>query len=295
MSRHDLLIISAVLIIIVGGAASALLLKPIGMSHETLAYWGFDEIQTPEAVGDHVAILGGKPPPTIVEGKYGKALSFDGENFLYTPISPDLYASEEITVEAWIQLKAFKEVEYNNVIVIAYRSGLEWQTTTRICGVAVTPDNTHGKGFLRGYVYTDKDHFNEIITTEPIIPLNEWVHVAFVRSTSTGMHLFVNGEEADVIVAYGVRNPKGKILMGTEIFFGHDAEIIIDEPRICDVALDPSHFLLTGPLGLSVSRTEIDIGPNLLLAVTIVAAAFAAAWLLRRVIQTWGMSSRLKE
>ncbi|MCX8178027.1 MAG: LamG domain-containing protein [Candidatus Bathyarchaeota archaeon] len=297
MSKLKLFTILGILVALLTAATTSLLtfLRPTAMEHGTLALWSFDKIQTPEEVGDHAAILGGMPPPAIVEGKYGKALSFDGRNFLYTPITSNLYASEEITIEAWIRLKAFKEVEYNNVVVIAYRSGLEWQTTTRICGIAVTPSIRQEKGFLRGYVYTDKDHFNEIMTMEPIVPLDEWVHVAFVRSLSTGMHLFVNGEEAEVTVTYGVRNPKGKILMGTEIFFGHDAEIVIDEPRICDVALDPSHFLLNGPFELAVSRTEIDIGPNLLLAVAIAAIAFAAAWLLRRAIQTWGMSSRIKE
>lgn len=264
-------------------------------SSETLALWHMDEIYTPEASGKDVfAILGGTPPPMLVEGKFGKALSFDGGNFLYVPMTSSLYAPEEVTLEAWIYVNSFKDVEYNNIIVIAYRAGLEWQSVTRICGMALTPSQYRERGFLRGYVYTDKDHFNEIMAIEPLIPLNQWVHVAFTRSLSTGMHLYVDGREVEVKVTQGVRNPRGNILMGTEIFFGHDAEIIIDEPRMCDIALDPSQFLLKGTLELAVSRTEIDIGSNLLLAITIAAVAFAAAWLLRRAIQTWGISSRSK-
>ncbi|MEM0314308.1 MAG: LamG-like jellyroll fold domain-containing protein, partial [Candidatus Bathyarchaeia archaeon] len=238
-------------------------------SSETLALWHMDEIYTSEASGkDTFAILGGNPPPTLVEGKFGKALSFDGENFLYVQMTPSLYAPEEVTLEAWIYINSFKDVEYNNIIAIAYRAGLEWQSVTRICGIALKPSQHPGKGFLRGYVYTDREHFNEIMTTEPLIPSNKWIHVAFTRSLSTGMHLYVDGKEVDVKVTQGVRNPRGNIIMGTEIFFGHDAEIIIDEPRMCDVALDPSQLLLKGTLELAVSRTEIDIGSNMLLAIT---------------------------
>lgn len=260
-------------------------------SSETLALWHMDEVYTPEATGkDNYAILGGTPPPILVEGKFGKALSFDGANFVYVPMTSSLYAPEEVTLEAWIYVKSFKDVEYNNIIVIAYRAGLEWQSVTRICGIALKPSQYHEKGFLKSYVYTDKEHLNEIMTTEPLIPLNRWVHVAFTRSLSSGMHLYVNGEEVEVNVVHGVQNPRGKILMGTEIFFGHDAEIIIDEPRICDVALDPSQFILKDTLELTVSHTEIDIGPNLMTAIIIAALIFAAAWLLRRIVQTWGMT-----
>jgi len=271
---------------------------------ETLAMWHLDEIYTPEAMDSgNNAFLGGIPPPELVEGKFGKALSFNGENFLYVPFSQGLYATarvtlytpEEVTLEAWIFLNGFKNVEYNNVIVIAFRAGLEWQTITRICGIAVTPSDDPNRGFLRGYVYTDKDHFNEIITVDPIIPLNVWVHVAFTRSLSTGMHLYVNGEEVNVRVVSGIRNPRGNIIRGTEIFLGHDAKIVIDEPRICDVALNPSQLLIENTLELAVSRTEIDIGPNLMWAIVMASVAFAIAWLLRRIIQTWGISSRFKE
>ncbi|MGB9959944.1 MAG: LamG-like jellyroll fold domain-containing protein [Candidatus Bathyarchaeales archaeon] len=272
--------------------ATAFAETPDKTNYETVALWHFDEIYTPDATDkDNNGILGGTPPPTLVEGKFGKALSFDGKNFLYVPFSPSLYTSKEITIEAWIYVNAFRNTTYNNIVVICYTAGLEWQTTTRICGIALTPSNTD-KGFLRGYVYTDKEHFNEIVTVEPVIPLKQWVHVAFTRSLVTGMHLYVNGEEKETRVEWGVQNPTGNILGATEIYFGHDAEVIIDEPRICDTALEPSQFIISNAPGMAVSRTEIDIGPNLMLAIIIAAIAFAVAWILRRAIQTWGISSK---
>jgi hypothetical protein len=267
---------------------------------ETIAMWHFDEIYTPDATDKgNIGILGGNSPPTTVEGKFGKALSFDGKNFLYVPFSPSLYTSKEITIEAWIYVNAFRNTTYNNILVICYSAGLEWQTATRICGIALTPSDTEKdkpqQGFLRGYVYTDKEHFNEIVTTEPVIPLNQWIHVAFTRNLVKGMRLYVNGEEKETTVTWGVQNPTGDILKGTEIYLGHDAELIIDEPRICDTALEPSQFIISNAPELAVSHTEIDIGPNLMLAIIVAAVAFALAWILRRVIQTWGLSSKSRE
>jgi len=192
----------------------------------TVALWDFDEVYTPDATGNNIGILGGSPTPTLVEGKVGKALSFDGNNFAYVPISPSLDIPTEITIEAWIYVKAFKNVTYNNIVVKCMRAGLEWQTTTRLCGLAVKaglPENGIAvpKGALSGFVFTDTGGFNEIVTTEPVISLNQWINVAFTRSLTTGTHIYVNGVEKNVKVIYGVQNPTGSIRNGTELYVGH--------------------------------------------------------------------------
>ena len=138
------------------------------------------------------------------------------------------------------------------------------------------------QGALRGYVATDTGGFNEIVTTEPVI-LNQWIQVAFTRSITTGMHIYVNSIEQNVTVTSGVQNPTGSIINGTELWFGHDAEVIIDEVRISNLAS-----------ALQIAAAEIEIGPNLLAAVIIVAVVFATAWLLRRAIQTWVIRSKSK-
>ena len=99
----------------------------------------------------------------------------------------------------------------------------------------------------------------------------------------TGMHIYVNGIEQNVKVTSGVQNPTGSIINGTELWFGHDAEVTIDEVRISNLAST-----------LQIAAAEIDIGPNLLAAVVIVAVVFAIAWLLRRAIQTWTIRSKSK-
>jgi hypothetical protein len=193
---------------------------------------------------------------------------------------------EEIRIEAWINVQAFKSVTYNNIVVKCTRTDATSQNTTRIYGLAVKAGLSQNgytvrEGALSGCVFTDAAGFNEIVTTEPVVSLNEWVHVAFTRSLSTGMHLYVNGVEKSVKALYGVQNPKGSIVNGTELYFGHDAEVTMDEVKISNLAPESGAVL-----------AQIDIGPNMLVAVVVVSLIFALAWLLRRAIQMWGIRSK---
>jgi uncharacterized protein (UPF0333 family) len=277
----------------------------------TVGLWHLDEVIpdgyreiTPDATGNNPGTLVGAPTtPMLVEGKFDKALNFDGNSSVYVPIrflvgfppspqpiyipiSTSLDVPKEIKIEAWINVHGFKNVTYNNIVVKCTRTDASWQNVTRIYGIAVKaglPQNgcTVPTGALSGYVFTDTEGFNEIVTTEPVVPLNEWIHVAFTRSLATGMHIYVNGVEQNVKAIYGTQNPTGSIINGTELYFGHDAEVTIDEVRISNLAPESQAVL-----------SQIDIGPNLLVAVIVVAVIFATAWLLRRAIQMWVIRSR---
>jgi hypothetical protein len=277
----------------------------------TVGLWHLDEVVpadyrevTPDATGKNPATLVKAPKaPVLVEGKFDKAMEFDGNNGVYVPIrflvgfppspqpiyipvSTSLDVPEEIRIEAWINVHAFKNVTYNNIVVKCTRTDASSENTTRIYGLAVKaglPENgyTVPKGALSGCVFTDAGGFNEIVTTEPVVPLNEWVHVAFTRSLDTGMHLYVNGVEKSVKAVYGVQNPKGTIREGTEVYFGHDAEVTIDEVRISNLAPEAQAVL-----------SQIDIGPNMLVALVVVTVIMAVALVLRRAIQMWAIRSR---
>ena len=270
----------------------------------TVGLWHFDEVKpdgymeiTPDAMGYNHGTLGGVTHPKLVEGKFGKALSFDVSSFVYVPISflvgfpptpepiyipvsPSLDISKELKIEAWINVRAFTSASYNNIVVKCMRTDPQVESITRVFGLAVKPSLEHyGVGVLSGCVFTDSGGFNEIVTTEPVISLNKWINVAFTR-TSTGMHLYVNGEEQNVRAIYGVQNPAGSIINGTEVYFGHDSEVIIDEVRISDLAPE------------KIVSAQIDIGNNLLIAIVIAVVAFATAWVLRKAIQMWVIYSK---
>ena len=277
----------------------------------TVGLWHLDEILpdgyreiTPDATGQNPGMLVHAPEaPALVEGQFDKAMEFDGGNGIYVPIrflvgfppspqpiympiSTSLDIPKEVKIEAWVNVHGFKNVTYNNIVVKCTRTDATSESVTRIYGIAVKagiPENgyTVPTGALSGYVYTDTGGFNEIVTTEPVVPLGEWIHVAFTRSLATGMHLYVNGVDQTVKAIYGTQNPSGSMKNGTEVYFGHDAKVTMDEVRISD--LDPE---------AQTTVAQIDIGNNLLAAIIAVALIFATAWLLRRVIQMWVIRSK---
>ena len=221
------------------------------LAEESLvSLWHFDTAEpnlvTPDAMGLNNAILGSASgnvnfTPALVPGKFGNALSFDGWAYVYVPPSPSLEIRNEITIDAWVCFTAFKNVTYCNILIQALREDINYPH--RIVGLAVNgmePENSSSPvvGALCGYVVTE-DGFNEIVTTEPVIVLNEWTHVVFTRSLSSGMHLYVNGEEKAVMVTAGKQNPTGTINRNAVMYIGHDASTIIDEISISNTAINP--------------------------------------------------------
>ena len=268
----------------------------------TVGYWPLDKTQpsdativTPDVTGVNYGIVGGHPEPQLVDGKFDKALKFDGDNLvyvpikfvvgfpptpkpIYVPISPNLDIQKYVSVQAWINVPGLKDANYNNIVVKADHPDQEcdWRNTVRVLGLALragTPEvgEEYVQGALSGYLLTENGA-NEIVSTTPM-PLNQWIHVEFARTT-TGMHLYMNGEEQPVKVLGGNQNPQGKIVNGTELYFGHDSYATIDEVKIQD--LDPP-----------VSENAFDIGPNIVIVIIAVSLIFAVAWLLRRAIQLW--------
>jgi len=299
------------LCLLAASALSPILLTSVKAqsSGVTVGYWPLDEVQssgynviTPDSTGVNNGIVAGTPEPTLVDGKFDKAMQFNGNNFVYIPIkfivgfpptpqpifipvSPNLDVQKYIQIEAWINVPGFKNATYNNIVVKCNHpdQAASWQNTTRVLGIALRAgepgsDEQYVEGALSGFVLTDNGVFNEIVTTQSV-PLNQWIQVEFTR-TSTGMHLYINGYEQSVNVIHGVQNPQGSITNGTEYYFGHDGLATIDDVRIVD-------------LGPQVSEAAFDIGPNIMMVIIVVSVIFAVAWLLRRVIQLWLIRPKL--
>jgi hypothetical protein len=270
--------------------------------------WPLSEVQpsgsniiTPDKTGVNPGIVAYNP--TLVDGKFGKAMQFNGTNFVYIPIkfivgfpptpqpiyipvSPNLDIQKYVDITAWINVPGYKNDTYNNILVKANHpdQAAAWQNTQRILGLAIragvpASSENYVEGALSGFVSTDSGGFNEIVTTQPV-PLNQWVQVEFTR-TSTGMHLYVNGAEEQVDVLHGVQNPQGSIVNGTEYYIGHDGLATIQDVTLTD--LEP----------LKISDSAFDIGPNIMMAIIVVTVVFAVAWLLRRLIQLWLIRPKL--
>jgi hypothetical protein len=279
-------------------------------SPTTLGLWHLDQtaasgdnVVTPDSAGQNAGILGGPTEPALVEGQFDKAMSFSGSNFVYVPISflvgfppspqpiyipisPKLNIQTQFKIDAWINVQGFTNATYDNIVVKCTRTDATWQSTSRVVGVAIRGTGTEDSvavpaGTLSGFLRTESGDFNEIDTTASVISLNQWTHVTFTR-TATGLHLYLNGYEQAVNAIHGTQKPTGRIMNGTEIYFGHDAKITMDEVSIIDLAPEVENEMMA----------SIDIGPNIMIAVIAVALIFAVAWLLRRAIQMRVIHSR---
>lgn len=222
--------------------------NPPPIKDNIVGLWHFDKVEPNLVTMDtneiNNAILGSfsnniNYTPSLVKGKMGNALSFDGWAYLFVPASPSLEIKNEITIDVWIYVKEFKNVEYNNIVIQAVREDVSYPK--RILGLAINgvePENNSSPqvGSLRGYIVTDTEGFNEIVTTEPAIQDNKWINIVFKRSKTSGMHLFVDGEEKKIMVTNGNQNPSGTIKRSTYMYVGHDSNTIIDELIISNTA-----------------------------------------------------------
>ena len=174
-------------------------------SNSIVASWTFDNIAPdgviPDSTGNNPAVLASTAGnqsyiPKQVQGKFGQALSFDGLSYAFVPPSPSLETPQEVTIDAWVNVQQIKDVAYNNILVECLRSTAS--LPARTLGIAIngeTPQNSSSPPIaaLRGCVMTQNGVLNEIDTTNPV-PLNQWIHVVFTRSLTSGMHIYVNGD-----------------------------------------------------------------------------------------------------
>lgn len=218
--------------------------SPTAAPNSVVASWSFDTIDsngvTPDSTGKNPAVLGSTNAnnsyiPVLVDGKFGEALRFNGQSYVNVPNSPSLEASQETTVDVWVNAQSFKpDVAYNNILVECVRTTDALPTRTfglAINGQAPQNDSSPAVGALRAYVVTKDGGLNEIVT-KSVVPLNQWIHVVFTRSLTTGMHIYIDGKEQEVTVSAGVANPSGAILRQNEIYIGHDSMCTIDELKI---------------------------------------------------------------
>ena len=215
-----------------------------------VAAWSFDDIEPdgiiPDATGNNPASMGQTQgnlsfTPIQVEGKFGKALSFNGETYVSAPVTPELEITGDITIDAWVNVQQFKNITYNNILVEAIRDTAS--LPTRVVGLAINGLSAKNnsivpQGALIGYVYIQNGGFNEIATIEPVMKLNQWTHVVFTRSQTTGMHIYVDGKKQNVTVTAGTANPTGSIRRENEIYIGHDSITIIDDVSIRNNAIN---------------------------------------------------------
>ena len=220
-----------------------------------ILYFSFDELDGDMTIdhsqyGNNGNINGA---PELVDGKFGKALKFNGtSDWIEVPHDPVLTVTESVTVMAWIN--AERHMGPNNQ---------RWQ------GILAKGNSPRSYSF-----YTESPsecmHFvaggGSVCQTK--IPLNEWQHV--VAQLDSGTHRYwLNGEN---IYESGGKSASPGAADASNVFVGTTAEGanrrflgLIDEVRIWNRALTEEEVIAEMESGYQ-SGTAVD--PRAKLATT---------------------------
>jgi hypothetical protein len=175
----------------------------------------------------------------VDNGRFGKALSFDGEDDCVTVAdAPDLQLTEDFTIETWVRS----------------RGDGTWEPI-------LSKNNAYsiwlgeGAGEVRGYI-REPDEDEPIAMDAEGVSENVWDHVALTYD-GAWMRLYINGSEVDKTWSSGADATVDPLSIGCaeEPHEGH-WEGLIDEVRIYDRALDAGALASDKGTGLEASGRE---------------------------------------
>jgi len=193
--------------------------------------WHFDEGSGTTAYdtsgnGNNGTLING---PTWVDGKFGKALSFDGVNDgIEVNHSDSLNTPTQFTVTAWVYPKNYGDW---NKIASKYR------------GVDAEPWGPWTLGFYSttaqmeiGLAYAGESTMTHVVAPTPLT-MNQWYHVAATFDGNI-VKLFINGVQVASLNKSGtIQTSTYPVYIGTWVFKRNYWNGLIDEVRIYNRAL----------------------------------------------------------
>ncbi len=146
------------------------------------AYWNFDEgsgtiAHDSSGNGNNGNLTNG---PIWIDGKYGKALSFDGVNdYVRVEASTSLDVTFQVTVETWVYPRAYVDNLGTDANII---------NRCDIMGGAIYVLGTFSNGKV-GYAVNPSPPAHASVAT---LPLNAWTHLA-ITYDGVYVRLYING------------------------------------------------------------------------------------------------------
>jgi len=191
---------------------------------------------------------------TWVEGKYGKALKFDGDDYVEIPDAPNLdSATTQFSFSAWIKLNTTPSTEM--FIIDKYSSG-----GTYIEGgydIYIRPDG-------RLYIWTRKN--TAALYTDPLTwETNKWYHIAVSVDFNTGKGYWYRNGKSLPVNYYQF----GGSITDTDkpLYIGKYFKGIIDDIRIYPYTRSPDQVRIDYNAGFGIklggSPTNIFSGSKL--------------------------------
>ncbi len=201
-----------------------------------IGYWNFDELEEGDTEfldlsgnGRHGILVNNTHP---VEGKFGKALKFDGlADYAEILFEAGLSCPDAMSFEAWIYPTPPHQADINGGIV----NNLHGKTNSRLL---ITKE-----GMVMSEIYVDVEGDSHIRVRGPKALSEVWSHVVYVYDGTQGI-VYVNGEPGEPI------SYPGKARTGSSSFtigWGHHLDNyhyngLIDEIKIYNKVLSPQEI-----------------------------------------------------
>ncbi len=195
-----------------------------------VGYWKFDECSGNTTAdssgnGNTGALIDG---PVWVDGKFGKALSFDGvDDYVRIEASSSLGVTSQVTVEAWVSAQAYVDSVGDNSHIV---SRTDWN------GGSIYTLNIYGGTHRVAYAV---NQYPDQQPSESDLPLNTWTHIAMTYDGSR-VQFYMNGQPDGSYALSGPIQVTTKWLaIGCDSYGSTWAHFngIIDEVRIYNSAL----------------------------------------------------------
>ncbi|HET7444948.1 MAG TPA: LamG-like jellyroll fold domain-containing protein [Solirubrobacterales bacterium] len=200
---------------------TATYIKPSGVPPAgPVAAFAFNEgsgSTTKDVAGTHTGTIAW---PQWVEGKYGKALQFNGDGECVTvPNSADLQLNGPLTLSAWV-------MPFNTT----QRAPVIFKEATGFYGYSLFYGALEHSGYVQGYI-ADKVESGAEVESPSKLTANTWANVA-MTSDGTTLRLYINGTQVDSGPAVKAMESKGPLQIGCSSMWTEYFEGKIDNVRI---------------------------------------------------------------
>ncbi|MFG6200459.1 LamG-like jellyroll fold domain-containing protein [Nonomuraea sp. JJY05] len=192
-------------------------------------------------------------------GKYGKALSFNGSSSMVTVAdAASLRLTTGMTLSAWVNPATVASTPWKSVMTKELSND----------GASYALYAANGGGVPSGWVQTGPETPSTADGTSPL-PVNSWSHLALTYDGTT-LRLFVNGQQVDQTTMSGSLYDDGSPLrIGGNVVWNEYFSGLIDEVRIYNRAQTTTEIQtdMTTPIGgTSPPDTQAPTAPGSLAA-----------------------------
>ncbi|MCP4607895.1 MAG: hypothetical protein GY845_04175 [Planctomycetes bacterium] len=205
----------------------------IDWDESLVGYWNLDENSGSSASDNSTYSNTGNliNGPQWTTGKFGSALSFDGNNdYVYCDNDESLNIANNITIETWLNPATAGEGLSNDAVLAKAESGGDWSWQLRY----------NGPGNYMGFNFNGNPEGSTWVSVNQNLTPGIWYHVVGVFD-GTNIKCYLNGIEKDTNQISGITGGNATLFIGQDgwsnVFNGK-----IDEVRIWNRALSPNEI-----------------------------------------------------